>query len=51
MVSKVQQKTGATSAFEFNRDVATMMCPDLQPFGITERDGFEEFVKNIGFEL
>ena len=49
---KVQHVAGANSAYEFNQDLAMMMCRDLQPFSITERDGFKEFCqKNIGFEL
>ena len=40
------------SQFEFNRDLALMICRDLQPFSIVERKEFTDFcTKNIGFEL
>lgn len=49
---KVQEKTAATSQLEFNRDLALMMCCDLQPFCVVEREGFKEFCgKNIGYSM
>ncbi len=51
-VQKVKDSAAANSQFEFNRDLALMICRDLQPFGIVERKGFSDFcTKNFAFEL
>jgi hypothetical protein len=51
-LQKVKESTVANSHFDFNRDLALMICRDLQPFSVVERQGFTDFcLKNIGFEL
>lgn len=44
---KVQEKTAATSEFEFNRDLALMMCRELQPSVSQNEKALRKFVKKI----
>ena len=44
--------SGASSQFEYNRDLTLMVCLDLQPFSIVEQKGFKLFChRNTTFEV
>ena len=50
--NKSESNVPASSQFEFNRDLAPLICRDLQPFDIIEKPGFTVFCKkNAGFDM
>lgn len=51
-MKKLVDNQPASTQYEFNRDLAIMMCRDLMPFSAVEKPGFTTFcTKNTSFEL
>ena len=50
--SKIETNVPASNQFEFNRDLALLICRDLEPFHTVNKPGFTSFCKkNLGFDM